>query len=244
MDIKLNVHIIPHTHDDVGWRKTFEQYFTGAYVQRQHASVNNILSTVVRELQKDPKRTFTYVEMKFFTMWYRLQDQNTKDIVKKLIKNGQLEITQGGWVASDEACPNYEDLILNMHIGHEFLQKEFGVKPTIGWMIDAFGHSDANAALFADFGFEGLVYSRMADLPKRNEWKDKKMQTYVWEANAANFGGKKQLLTHVLLKDYDSPEMLRYDESKADVPIVVPDEASPNFNLDLVCHNLLNYTSE
>lgn len=51
-------------------------------------------------------------------MWYKEQDQKTKDIVKKLIQNGQLEITQGGWSATDEACPNYEDMILNMHIGH------------------------------------------------------------------------------------------------------------------------------
>jgi hypothetical protein len=38
-----------------------------------------------------------------------------------LIKNGQLEILNGGWVAGDEADPNYEDLINNMMIGHEFL---------------------------------------------------------------------------------------------------------------------------
>jgi hypothetical protein len=26
---KLNVHLIPHTHDDAGWLKTFDQYFWG-----------------------------------------------------------------------------------------------------------------------------------------------------------------------------------------------------------------------
>lgn len=199
VDTKLTVHVIPHTHDDVGWLKTVDQYFSGAFVRRQHANVNMILSTVVRELQKDPKRLFTYVEMKFFTMWYKIQDEKTKAAVKKLIQSGQLEITQGGWVATDEACPNYEDMILNMHIGHEFLFKEFGVRPKIGWMLDAFGHSDGNAALYHDFGFEGLLFTRMADLPHRNDWKDKKKQTFVWETNANNFGGEKQLLTHVTL---------------------------------------------
>jgi len=29
-----------------------------------------ILSTVVDELLKDPKKRFTYVEMKFFSLWW------------------------------------------------------------------------------------------------------------------------------------------------------------------------------
>lgn len=27
---KLNVHLVPHSHDDVGWLKTIDQYFVGA----------------------------------------------------------------------------------------------------------------------------------------------------------------------------------------------------------------------
>lgn len=106
-DKHLTVHVIAHTHDDVGWGKTVEEYFTGAYGWNSHASVDVILSSVVKELAKDPKRKFTYVEMKFFAMWYRQQDQKTQELVKRLVQSGQLEITQGGWTATDEACPNY-----------------------------------------------------------------------------------------------------------------------------------------
>ena len=48
-----------------------------------------------------------------------------------------------------------------MYLGHAFLLKEFGVKPKIGWHIDPFGHSSANAALFSDFGFEAIFISRL-----------------------------------------------------------------------------------
>lgn len=61
----------------------------------------------------------------------------------------------------DEACTHYEDMINNMMVGHEFLLKEFGVKPRVGWHIDPFGHSNANPRLFADMGFDGWLFARI-----------------------------------------------------------------------------------
>jgi len=45
--------------------------------------------------------------------------------------------------------------------GHEFLLKTFGIKPTIGWDIDTFGHSAANTRLYAELGFDAIFFSRM-----------------------------------------------------------------------------------
>ena len=33
----------------------------------------------------------------------------------------------------DEACPTYEEMITNMKVGHEFINKEFNVTSRIGW---------------------------------------------------------------------------------------------------------------
>jgi len=54
-------------------------------------------------------------------MWYRNQDLQTKELVKRLIKDGQLEIVNGGWSASDEANPDYKDILNNFMLGHEWL---------------------------------------------------------------------------------------------------------------------------
>ena len=60
---KTYVHLVPHTHDDVGWLKTVEEYQHGRNESResniQLADVVMILTNVVKELAKDKKRTFT-----------------------------------------------------------------------------------------------------------------------------------------------------------------------------------------
>merc|ERR1719464_434165 len=66
----LYVHLISHTHDDVGWLKTIDQYYEGTDQSDQIATVKLILDTSVEELLKNPDRRFSYVEIKFFSMWW------------------------------------------------------------------------------------------------------------------------------------------------------------------------------
>lgn len=109
----LTVHLIAHTHDDVGWLKTYEEYFTGIKNGNAHAKVSQILTEVVIELQRDPSCKFTFVEMKYFNMWYTRQTKKMQEDVKKLIKEGRFEITMGGWVGPEESVAYYDDMISN-----------------------------------------------------------------------------------------------------------------------------------
>ena len=47
----------------------------------QHAGVQYILDSVVKQLAKNENRTFIYVEMAFFMRWWREQTNNTKNLV-------------------------------------------------------------------------------------------------------------------------------------------------------------------
>ena len=99
---KLQIHLVPHTHDDVGWLKTVDEYYYGANRTIQAGAVQYILDTTIAELAQNPARTFIYVEMAFFKRWWDEQEVNVKTVVKGFVENRQLEFINGGWSMNDE----------------------------------------------------------------------------------------------------------------------------------------------
>ena len=61
-DQKVTVHLVPHSHDDMGWIKTVDEYYAGTKFDKDHSSVKTVLDTVIHELARDESRRFTYVE--------------------------------------------------------------------------------------------------------------------------------------------------------------------------------------
>jgi len=92
---KLNVHLVPHTHDDVGWLKTVDQYYYGTNSQHQRAGVQYILDSVVEELIRDKERRFIYVETAFFWKWWLEQSEEQRSIVQELVRSGKSWIYPG-----------------------------------------------------------------------------------------------------------------------------------------------------
>eukprot|EP00884_Botryococcus_braunii_P017862 jgi/Botrbrau1/475/Bobra.110_2s0112.1 len=143
----LNVHIVPHTHDDAGWLKTVDQYFYGSKTPIQLAGVQYILDSVTHYLGHNPDRKFVYGEMAFFARWWEQQTEEVRDRVVQLVEDGQLDFVNGGWVQHDEAACHYVAMIDQTTRGHQFLNRTFGKIPRIGWQIDPFGHSSTHASL-------------------------------------------------------------------------------------------------
>eukprot|EP01100_Stratorugosa_tubuloviscum_P014870 TRINITY_DN81_c0_g2_i1.p1 TRINITY_DN81_c0_g2~~TRINITY_DN81_c0_g2_i1.p1 ORF type:complete len:1006 (+),score=459.80 TRINITY_DN81_c0_g2_i1:78-3095(+) len=190
----LTIHVIAHTHDDVGWLKNVDQYYYGANNSIQNAGVQYILDSVIVALEQNPERKFVYVEIAFFQRWWDEQDEPTKTLVRSLVARGQLEFINGGWCMNDEATTHHEDIIDQMTEGHEFLQREFGVRPRIGWSIDPFGHASTQATLFAKMGFDAYFFARIDyqdyDLRKKN-----KQLEFVWRPSQS-FGNSVEIWTH------------------------------------------------
>lgn len=183
---KINVHLFSHTHDDPGWLKTVDQYYYGANTTIYHAGVKYILDTVISELVADPSRKFTYCEMSYFQRWYTDLPVSRRLVVKKLVANGQLTFSNGGWVMHDEATTHYVSMIDQTTLGHRFLKDEFGYTPRVGWQLDPFGHSATQANLLTyEAGFDGMFFGRIdwQDFMARRASSDLEV---IWKSSKSN----------------------------------------------------------
>ncbi|CAF1441903.1 unnamed protein product, partial [Rotaria sordida] len=217
---KLNVHIVPHTHDDVGWLKTVDQYYYGARNYIQHAGVQYILDSVMLALDENPERRFIYVEMGFFWRWWNQQTDAMRDKVKQFVYDGRLEFISGGWCMNDEASTHYNSIIDQHSLGAEFLRDQFGEcgRPKIGWQIDPFGHSREQASLLAQMGFDGLFFGR-ADYDDRATRNRTKTMEMIWKGSV-NLGRESWLFTGVLPNGYGPPGSFCFDYRCSDNPIM------------------------
>jgi alpha-mannosidase len=127
------IHLFHHSHTDEGWIAKTDDFFTGKDTSVYPGSVRDILDTTVLELLKDQNRTFTFAEIKYFRMWWELQDKVMREKVRGLVKRGQLDLVSGGWSAPDEAVTSYDQILDNFMIAQQFLQKEFDHHTKVSW---------------------------------------------------------------------------------------------------------------
>jgi hypothetical protein len=72
------VHLVPYSRTDVGFKKTVDEYFSGTNQATLHASVMTILDSVVDALSKDPKRRYSFSDVKYLHMWYTRTDKESQ----------------------------------------------------------------------------------------------------------------------------------------------------------------------
>ncbi|XP_077290663.1 lysosomal alpha-mannosidase-like [Arctopsyche grandis] len=236
----LNVHLVPHSHDDVGWLKTLDQYYYGSRTSTQRAGVQYILDSVVDELLKDPKRRFVYVESAFFEKWWLEQDEERREDVKQLVNEGRLEFAGGAWSMNDEASVHYHSIVDQLTWGLRFLNDTFGEcgRPRAGWQIDPFGHSRELANLWAVAGFDGLLLVRIDHQDKKRRTSEKECEM-IWRGSD-DIGAPSDLLTGVLFNHYSPPPGFCFDVLCSDDPII-DDVNSPDYNVDQMVEKFLEF---
>ena len=183
----LRVHIAPHTHNDVGWRMTYMQYYTGREGSDYGQNVSAILGTVIPALLEDPKRRFSYVEQAYFQLHFERQSLAVQDQIRALVASRQLVFLNGAWSMHDEANPTFVDMLDNTHLGHRYIAANFGedALPELSWQIDPFGHSAFEGVLASPLGgFSGVMWAREMQDFKAQSCANRGLER-VWQPSAS-----------------------------------------------------------
>uniref|UniRef100_A0A8C5DW01 mannosyl-oligosaccharide 1,3-1,6-alpha-mannosidase n=1 Tax=Gouania willdenowi TaxID=441366 RepID=A0A8C5DW01_GOUWI len=151
----LEVFLVPHSHNDPGWLKTFDDYYQD---QTRH-----ILDNMLTQLSLDDR---------CFLFFYQSDCEH-------LVKAGQLELVTGGWVMPDEANSHYFALLDQLIEGHQWMQTHLGVKPSNGWAIDPFGHSPSMAYLLKGAGLRNMVVQRVHYAVKKHFARQQTLE-FLW----------------------------------------------------------------
>ncbi|XP_053687178.1 alpha-mannosidase 2 [Sabethes cyaneus] len=193
---KLKVFVVPHSHNDPGWIHTFDEYYD--------KQTKLIFVNMLRHLEENPGLKFIWAEISYFAKWYDALAPQNKDIVKKLVKNRQLEFVTGGWVMPDEANSHWYSVLLQLTEGQTWLKTRLNVTPTSSWTIDPFGESAAIPYILKNSGFDNLLIQRTHYIVKKNLALQQQLEfrwRQLWDTR-----GETDLLTHMMpFYSYDIP---------------------------------------
>lgn len=129
-----------------------------------------------------------------------------------------------------------------MQLGQQFLQREFGIRPTVAWNLGSYGHSAAAQALFADMGLEAQFFDRIT-VEQKSAREGNNSQTFIWEPFARHQGENKQILTHIFKKRSGWPEHFKVDMLGDDDPFIM-DPDLQGFNKELKTNQFINLCQE
>ncbi|KAJ8737624.1 hypothetical protein PYW08_000219 [Mythimna loreyi] len=149
----LKVILIPRTHVDTTWKRTFEQYHKD--------SVSKILTNIVKKLQFYTKFTFSWNEVSHLSLWWKTTTHRNRAGFRKLLKSGRLEITTGGWVEPDEGTTHLFGLVHQLIEGHQWLKQHLNYSPKVGWLTSSVTHSPTMAYLLSASDVNELVVTNV-----------------------------------------------------------------------------------
>jgi len=146
------IYLIPHSHYDVAWALTKEDYL----------EINEgILQQAVELMKKYEEYKFCWEQI--FPLKV-LEGQNPKlwREIKEMIQKGKMEIVDGQYLMADTMLPSGEVLIREIFLGKRYCREKFGVDVPVAWCADSFGMNAQLPQIYKKSGYKWVAFRRGA----------------------------------------------------------------------------------
>jgi len=115
--------------------------------------------SAVERLDEDPDLRFTASSASYYH-WVKETSPDLFDKIRELVRSGRWVVTGGQWVEPDCNLPSGESVCRQFLYGQRFLDEHLGVRATVGYNVDSFGHAGSLPQLLAGAGIRSYVFMR------------------------------------------------------------------------------------
>jgi alpha-mannosidase len=147
---KRTVHIVPHTHWDREWYRSFQSF---------RLRLVDLLDRLIPQMESDPAYARFLLDGQLAVVDdYLAVRPEVEEPLRRLVGSGRISI--GPWYTlPDEFLVSGETLVRNLQRGLRVADR-FGGAMTVGYLPDMFGHVAQMPQILAGFGFEHAVVWR------------------------------------------------------------------------------------
>jgi mannosylglycerate hydrolase len=147
---KRSVHIVPHTHWDREWYRSFQTF---------RLRLVDLLDRLIPQMESDPAYARFLLDGQLAVVDdYLAVRPEAEEPLRRLVGSGRISI--GPWYTlPDEFLVSGETLVRNLQRGLRVADR-FGGAMTVGYLPDMFGHVAQMPQILAGFGFEHAVVWR------------------------------------------------------------------------------------
>jgi len=144
-----SIYLVPHTHYDVAWAFTKEEYL----------KINEEIIDEAVALMESSEFKFC-LEQTFLLKELERRNPDRGQRIEEMIKAGKLEIVDGQYTVPDSMLPTGEVLIRNIFVGKEYCKGRFGVEIPVAWAADSFGMNAQLPQIYRKAGYKWLAFRR------------------------------------------------------------------------------------
>ncbi len=145
------IYLVPHSHYDVAWAFTKEEYL----------QINEAILEEALKLMENSGFKFC-IEQTFLLKELEKKNPALFKRLEKMIKTSQLEIVDGQYLMPDAMLPTGEVLVREILFGKRYCQEKFGIEVPVAWCADSFGMNAQLPQIYKKAGYKWLAFRRGA----------------------------------------------------------------------------------